>query len=120
MSIESSHLQEVAQIIRNQLYIRRFEMWAWGSNNFYCLEREVDGQKHPALKFSIRTPKVKRGGRIIISLNEGSDEYIVEALRISKGSEISLGKITGVHCNELHSVINSLIETEETYKQVIL
>lgn len=115
MSIEKTYLQEVAKTILSQLNMRKMEVWAWGSKEFYYIEREVEGARHPALMFSIRTPKVRRGGRVIISLNEGADEYIVEAVRIFKETEKPLGKKTGVHFPELHSVINSLIEDKETY-----
>lgn len=116
--MQDSNLKEIAQIILSQLNVRKTEMWAWGAKNYCYLERNINDNKYPAFQFSIRTPKVLRGGKVIISLDEGADEYIVEAIRMSKGIEKQLGKREMVHCGELHDVINSFIESEETYTKV--
>lgn len=109
----------IAKVILSQLKVNTPELWAWGSNNYVHIYRgESEEKMLPALMFTIRTPKVKRGGRVIISLNEGLDDYIVEAIRVHGKEEISLGKSEGVYFNELHRVINSLIEDEETYTKV--
>lgn len=112
--MEKSYVKKVADTILEQLKVVRTELWAWGAKNYYYIEREVEGVKYPALMFTIRTPKVKRGGRVIISLNDGSDEYIVEAIRVPGDKEFSIGIVKEIHAEELHSTINSLIEDEET------
>lgn len=66
---------EVAKTIMEQLNMRITEVWAWGSKDFIALKRN----NRPALMFSINTPKVKKGGRVVISLDFDSDTYIVEA-----------------------------------------
>lgn len=119
MMYDVNYLENVGKVIMEQLYLKPMEIWAWGSQKFLYLERKVNGKTYPALMFSIRTPKIKRGGRVIISLNEGTDTYIVEAIKIYGGVENEIGKCTGVYFDELHDVINSLIETKETYKTVI-
>jgi len=113
--MEKNYLKEVSQIILEQLKVKTTELWAWGAKDFVYLERTVDKMKCPALMFSIRTPKVLRGGKVIISLNEGADEYIVEAVRVRNGIETLIGKETNVYCDELHDRINSLIEDKETF-----
>ncbi len=118
MEIEKVYLREVAETILQQLYIKKTELWAWGAKNFFFLEREIDGIKCPALMFSIRTPKIERNGRVIISLDQEADQYIVEAIRISKGIEKEVGQKTGIFCDQLHNAINSLIEDKETYTKV--
>lgn len=110
---------EVAKTILDQLLTNKTEVWAWGSKNFTSLNRSVDGLSHPALMFSVRTPKVKTGGRVIVSLDYATDTYVVEALRLNSSKEISLGIIKDVYCEELHNAINTLIEDKETYCSVI-
>lgn len=116
---EGDYIKEVAGTILSQLKVYQTELWAWGANNFLYREREVDGAIFPALMFSVRTPKIKSGGRVIISYNVGTDEYIVEAIKVIKDKETSLGIQHGVYCDSLHSVINSLIEDKKTYTQVL-
>lgn len=116
--VNKNYTKEVAQIILNQLNVIRTELWAWGAKNYVCLNRKVEGMSCPALMFSIRTPKIQRGGRVIISYNEGTDTYIVEAIRVVKGEEKLIGINKEVYCDELHNAINLLIEDEETYLKV--
>lgn len=118
--MEESYLKEISNTILSQLNIRRTEMWAWGAKNYYYLERSIEDDKYPAFQFSIKTPKIRRGGRVIISLDEGTDTYIVEAVRIFKGEEKIIGKKVGVFCDQLHDIINSLIEDEETYTNIFV
>jgi len=113
-----TYVKEVAETIRAQLNCNITEVWAWGSKDFYYLEREHNGVKYPALMFSVRTPKIKKGGRVIITYNDGADEYIVEAVRVVNGKEIPVGKREGIYFDQLHQVINSLIEDKETYTKV--
>lgn len=117
--MDKSYLKSVANIILDQLKVVRTELWAWGAKDYYYIEREIDGIKYPALIFTIRTPKVKKGGRVIISLNDGTDEYVVEAIRKSGAKEFPIGLINGVHAGELHDVINSLIEDKETMTNIL-
>jgi len=117
--MEEEYLKAVSKTIYQQLSVNKRELWAWGSKNFCYLERKVEDKSCPALIFTIRTPKVLRGGRVIISLDEGADEYIVEAIRIISGVEKLIGKQTGVFCDQLHGVINSLIEDKESYTKVL-
>lgn len=113
-----NHVKEVAEIILNQLNSNLHEMWAWGATDYCYLEREVDGIKQPAFMFSIRTPKIKKGGRVIVSLNEGADTYVVEAIKIYKNKETLIGVVKDVYFDTLHSSINSLIEDKESFTQV--
>lgn len=108
--IKKDYLRSVTETIRKQLYCNIAEVWAWGAKDFFCLEREHNGVKYPALMFTVRTPKIKTDGRVIITYNEGTDEYIVEAVKASKGEISVLGKAEGVCCDQLHQIINSLIE----------
>lgn len=117
-AVEKNYVKNIADIIMEQLMTDRMEVCAWGSKNFFYLERNIEGKSYPALIFTIRTPKIKKGGRVIISYNEGVDTYIVEAVKMIKEKEILIGKKDDVYCDELHSVINSLIEDEETYRLV--
>lgn len=117
--LEPNHTREVADIILAQLRVIRTELWAWGAKNYTYLNRKVNDISCPALMFSIRTPKIQRGGRVIISLNEGTDTYIVEAIRVNGCKESLIGVREEVYCDELHNVINSLIEDEDTYTKVI-
>lgn len=116
--IDVNYRKEIASIIYSQLKMRIIELMAWGAKDFMSLNRTIDNESYPALIFSIRTPKVKRGGRVIISLNEGSDTYIVEAVKITGGKEKLLGIEKEVYCNELHNTINYLIEDEESYHKI--
>lgn len=116
--MDKEYVKGIAETIKSQLYCNKMEVWAWGSKDFFYLEREHGEKKYPALMFSIRTPKLQRGGKVIISYNDGTDEYIVEAVRVIKGEETSIGKTEGVFCDQLHQVINSLIEDKETYAKV--
>lgn len=118
MERSKEYLQEVATIILQQLKANPIELIAWGAKNFCFLERTIGDKSYPALRFSIRTPLVRAGGRVIISYDEGCDSYIVEAIRVRAGKETLLGKVEDVHCFELHDIINSLIEDEESYKIV--
>ena len=115
---EKNYTKEIAQTILNQLNVIKTELWAWGAKNYVYLNRNVESMSCPALMFSIRTPKIQRGGRVIISYNEGTDTYIVEAIRVVKGEEKLLGINKEVYCDELHNAINLLIEDEETYTKV--
>lgn len=116
--MEKAYIKEVAETIKKQLYANISEVWAWGSCDFYFLERKHDEETSPALMFSIRTPKIPKGGKVIISL-DWCDEYIVEAVRIINGKEFLIGKEKGVYAFQLHDIINSLIEDEESYKTIV-
>lgn len=113
--LDSSIINNVANVIHKQLMSDIIRVWAWGSKDFTAIERFVQDEYRPALVFSIRTPKIKRGGKVIISLNEGSDTYIVEALRIHGADVDIVGMKTDVFADQLYDVIDDLIEDEETY-----
>ena len=109
------YTRAVAKTIFEQLRYKPMEVLAWGSKDFRPIEREFEGVKYPAIIFSIRTPKIRRGGRVIVSYNGGYDHYMVEAVRIIGGKENLIGSVDGVYVDQLHDVINSLIEDEDTY-----
>lgn len=116
--MESKYIKEIAEIILSQLQANRPELWAWGSKNFVYRDYIIDDNHYPSLEFQIKTPKIKKGGRVIISLDQGSDSYIIEARRKFGEKDTLIGRRTDVYCNELHSVINSLIEDKETFYQM--
>ncbi len=116
--IDRNHVKEVSETIFNQLRSNPIEFFAWGSKNFYYMTREVNGEKYPALKFSVRTPKLKVGGRVIVSYNVSKDVSIVEAIRKKGDEETLIGKTEEVYCDQLHEAINDLIETEETLEMI--
>lgn len=117
--LDTNYTKEVAQTIYAQLNVIKTELWAWGAKDYVYLNRKVENMSCPALMFSIRTPKIQRGGRVIISYNEGTDTYIVEAIRVTKGEEKLIGINKEVYCDELHNAINLLIEDEETYTKIL-
>ena len=112
--MDKEYVKSVAETILAQLNYVKTEVWAWGSKDFMFLERDVDGSILPALIFSIRTPKVPKNGKVIISYALGEDTYIVEAVTIKNGVETKIGMIKDVYFDNLHSTINSLIETKDT------
>lgn len=114
-----TYVKDIAGVILSQLCANRMELMAWGSEEFICLDKEVNGYQMPTLSFKIRTPKVPKGGHVQISLNEGEDLYVVEAIQIEQGHIKSLGIVEQVYAEDLHYIINGLIEDKETMTQAI-
>lgn len=90
------------------------EVFAWETEDFTCFDKQIDGFDMPTLCFKIRTPKVPTGGFVLISLDEGLDLYVVEAIRINGSKREQLGFIREVYCDELHTRIRDLIEEEDS------
>lgn len=112
------YIYEVVQNILYQLKTNSRELIAWGSKGFTALEYEIDSQRYPTLRFSIRTPKVKSGGFVYIAYVPGYDTYIVQAVKVRGDKVTILGTQYDVYFDMLHDVINSLIEDPETYSQM--
>ena len=112
------YVTEVAQIILSQLLLDKNEVAAWRSTDFICFDKKIDGFDMPTLSFKIRTPKVPNGGYVQISLDEGRDVYVVEAIRITGPQKEQLGFLREVYCDELHMRIRDLIEDEESLKTI--
>lgn len=112
----ATYVKEVADIILQQLRGNIIELAAWGSKDFMYFDKDIDGVKMPTLSFKIRTPKVKTGGYVQISLDEYEDLYIVEALRIHGSKRNQIGLVKSVNFEDLHIRIRDLIEDEESLK----
>lgn len=111
-------IKEVAQTILGQLNLNRMEVFAWGSKDFKAIYEQVDEEKLPGLMWSIRTPKIRKGGRVQILLNF-NDAYIVRAFRLINDERKDMVVESDIYFDQLHDVINSLIEDNETLNTII-
>lgn len=75
-----------------------------GAKNFIGDEIEKTGYRRPYLGFKIKGSPAVNYIRII--LDEGSDTYIVEFLKITAGKIESVAEYTEIYAEDLHKLIS--------------
>lgn len=120
--MNNKELLQIASTILQQ--IKAGDKWSlvsWGARNKYALSTEKTelGYQLGGVRFDIRTPKIKRGGKVFVRLMV-DDTYTVQAFRYFGGKVTQIGETrSNVYFDELVPVIDSLIETEETQKLIV-
>lgn len=106
---------DVGLTILNQIRMMdKDALFAWGATEFVGLAESHSEQKkhYGGLQFRIRTPKYKRGVRVIITLN-GLDTYDIQVVRIAGASVRVLDNADGVYADMLVDVLDELIDNKE-------
>ena len=113
-----NHQVEIAKTITEQIRATDHSaLAAWGAKNFVALQEgevaTVPGHRFGyvlgGLQFSIRTPKIQRGGKVLVYLTP-NDTYTVRAGRTVKYEWKDIEIAKDVYCDNLVAVIDSIIE----------
>jgi len=75
-----------------------------GAKNFIGDEVEKDGRRRPYLGFKIKGSPAANYIRVI--LDEGSDTYMVDFLKITATKIETVAEYTEIHCGDLHKLIS--------------
>ena len=101
---------EIASTIVEQIKCAdRMALMAWGASQMIALGEHMINDRAQVGGLQMNVRGLKFVGKVLIRLM-GNDTYTVEIGRVRKAQWISKGIIEDVHCEELMSTIDGLIE----------
>jgi hypothetical protein len=92
----------VAKTIRHQIVAQdRMAMFAWGAKDLVA---------HPTGLSFKSSGLATWKGTVFVHYNEGADDYTVEFFKIRKAEKKITKVVRGVYCDQLVSVIDSVVQ----------